>query len=267
MSRAAGRKWVTRFAGSVPKHSEFPASNEDRFVASDEQQRYVVSDGASESFNSALWAETIVEAWFSRRPRKSFFTWLHRAIDRYESQSDRASMSWSQEAAFARGSFASLLACEARPDSSLVITAIGDSLAVLVRDGTIVSSFPYENFEQFQQRPTLLSTIYERNQTTTIRDGIRSMRNGEECGPCHVTWRPETSGDWFVLLMTDALGQWLLDDSAQASSDRLGRLMRLSNEQELADLVEEARSEHSMRRDDSTVIVLWGREYADATAP
>ena len=131
------RRLTTLFKGTVPKHLDFPEANEDKVRTCDSRQVYVLSDGASESYNSSLWADVIVEAWFKSPPRRNFIRWLRNAIGEYESRSDMANMSWSQQGAFERGSFASLLALNWTAESTLRVTAVGDSMAILVSDGRI----------------------------------------------------------------------------------------------------------------------------------
>src|SRR2546423_200297 len=137
MTSSAQIRLATLFTGTVPKHSAFPEANEDKLRTCDDRQVYVLSDGASESYNSLLWAEVVVDSWFRGPPLRSLLRWVRNAIQQYESRSDRAKMSWSQEAAFERGSFASLLSVHWSRESSLRVSAVGDSIALLVADGQI----------------------------------------------------------------------------------------------------------------------------------
>lgn len=251
------KHWHALFSGAVPKDSAFPESNEDKLRISDENQLYVLSDGASESFNSALWADVLVESASTSLPHFRFTRWLKEAIATYEERSDLERMSWSQEAAFARGSFASLLVVELQGEG-ITLTAIGDTVAMLVENGTISRAFPYTYSAEFQQRPHLLSTLRSRHITPYFQEALRSLVAdksrvaGTGCKEC---WPYPASDDSFLICVTDALGEWLLrhDDKAQ---DRLHAVLDVRNQDDLTRLIEEARRDDGMRRDDSTLIII-----------
>jgi len=251
-----GKQWCALFAGSVPKDSAYPESNEDKLRICDDARKYVLSDGASESFNSQLWAEVLVQLASSCIPRTRFTRWLKDAIAKYEDRSDLANLSWSQEAAFARGSFASLLVVSLL-DDCIEIIAIGDTVALLTSDEGIVHSFPYSESEQFQQRPHLLSTLRSRHSTHFFREVLRSLIDGRgdpETG-CLARWHYPSTHTSTVICVTDALGEWLLRKD-ERSSDRLKALLSVRTQKDLAALVEKARLEDGMRRDDSSLILI-----------
>jgi hypothetical protein len=262
MTAVVPQRLTTLFKGSVPKHLEFPEANEDELRACDSEQLYVLSDGASESYNSSLWAKVLVEAWFRSQPRRNVLRWLRNAIQQYDCRSDTASMSWSQEAAFQRGSFASLLALHWTQDSDLRVTAVGDSIVVLVTDNQVTWSFPYKTAVQFQDRPHLLSTILRRNFGPFFVDAAQAIRANDPEGPCHanVPWR--SSKEDRLLCVTDALGEWLLRDGDD-QFDRMRRVLSVTCEDELVTLVEQERAAGAMRRDDTTLLIL--NSASDAT--
>ena len=70
MTTHVNRRLTTMFAGTVPKDLAFPNANEDKLRTCDSRQFYVLSDGASESYDSSLWAHLIVEAWVTALPKK-----------------------------------------------------------------------------------------------------------------------------------------------------------------------------------------------------
>jgi hypothetical protein len=261
MTSSVPRRLTTLFKGTVPKHSEFPEANEDKLRACDTRQVYVLSDGASESYDSSLWADIIVEAWFTSPPRRGFLGWIKNAIKEYESRSNMANMSWSQEAAFARGSFASLLALNWTPESDLRVTAVGDTVVLSVVDGQLHWSFPYTNAAQFRDRPHLLSTILQRNLNPFLVTAVQSIRANKEVGPCHARVPLDAGNNSRLLCVTDALGAWLLTDQ----DDRYGRIQRIlsvTSEDALITLVEEERAAGTMRRDDTTLLTLGEESHA-----
>jgi len=113
-----------------------------------------VSDGASVSFDSAAWSRILARR-YAQHPCFDD-TWVAAAIAAYAELHDRDSLPWMQQAAFDRGSFASLLGVTDRGDRQVAILAIGDSLAVLCDGDRVVASFPYEAPEQFDANPQLL---------------------------------------------------------------------------------------------------------------
>jgi hypothetical protein len=114
---------------------------------------------------------------------------------------------------------------------------IGDSLAVLDDGSEIRATFPYSEPEQFRANPLLLSTIQDRNAAIL---GANFTAH----------WRLE--GTSKIYCMTDAIGAWLLSDR----SDRMGHLRTLRKRAEFVALVEGARADGSMRRDDTTLVVF-----------
>jgi hypothetical protein len=94
------------FAASVAKYQQDSRLNEDAFGERASHGVYAVSDGASESFDSRVWSKLLVQL-FLRNPHVNE-RWLRRAVTVYAGLFDREAMSWSAQAAFDRGSFATL---------------------------------------------------------------------------------------------------------------------------------------------------------------
>lgn len=211
-----------------------PHLNEDATACANVKGVYAVSDGASESFASRRWARVLV-ARYVRRPVIDE-VWVAQAIGAYRVGFDRAAMPWSAQAAFDRGSFATLLGLQLGPDG-VSILGIGDSLAVLDDGAEICATFPYSESEQFRANPLLLSTNHD--------------ENTEILGADFTThWRLDATSKLFC--MTDAIGAWLLSDRPE----RMARLRALQTRAEFVALVEEARADGTMRRDDTTLLVI-----------
>ena len=143
-------------AYTVPKAQD--VQNEDRFASSD--LAHALSDGASISYDSALWAQ-ILCAHYVENPRLTK-EWLTGCISKFSAHHERASLPWHKEAAFDRGSFASLLGITFA-NAAIQIDAIGDSIAALCNGTTRIDSFPYKTPEQFDQEPMLLCTDAAKN--------------------------------------------------------------------------------------------------------
>lgn len=233
------------FAGQVPKDSSFPDANEDAFVLAADVGRVAVSDGASESFDSKTWAH-LLTARFVRHPELSA-SWLADAIADYLAQFDLAQMSWSKQAAFDRGSFATLLGVEEFLGNGTVdVICVGDSLAVLLDGVDFVDSFPYMRAEEFQQRPELFCT--------------NSTLNAFFCSPGfssrhHKIWRIEDRKAPIVLCMTDALGEWAIRH-AQEGRPVWQTLAEIEDISSFEALVIQERLINNMRIDDTTLVRL-----------
>ena len=219
---------------TIGKQVAEPHLNEDAIACADARGVYAVSDGASESFASRRWARVLVSRYL-RRPVVDE-AWLERAIAAYREGFDRAAMSWSAQAAFDRGSFATLLGLRIASDAVSII-AVGDSLVVLDDGVGIRATFPYGEPEQFRANPLLLSTIHASN--AAIVGAIPAAH-----------WTLDSASKLFC--MTDALGAWLLSDRAE----RMARLRTLGTHAAFVALVEGARADGSMRRDDTTFLVI-----------
>lgn len=230
------------FEAQVPKLETAPHEIEDAACSWPQRGLYAVSDGASESYHSASWARVLVRRFIAHPALGA--EWLAEAITEYNTGFDRAAMSWSAQAAFDRGSFATLLGLSvSRPEERVRLLAVGDSLAVLVSGGHLVASFPYERPEQFEARPMLLSTVSERNEALLRPANLQAMT---------AEWGLKGIVNPRIMLMTDALGAWLL----AGGDERVEELLTLPSAAAFSRLVTEERAAGRMRRDDCTLVVL-----------
>ncbi|WP_416050276.1 hypothetical protein [Cupriavidus basilensis] len=229
------------FVASVPKELDHPELNEDCFFADEDTGHFALSDGASESYDSQTWARLLT----SRYVAAPEFTpdWVESAVDMYRDRFDFDSLSWSQQAAFDRGSFATLLTLACRSDSNeLDVFSIGDCLAVHCVEGRMSDSFPFTQPEQFDARPELLST---RGEANAFVGQPLFYKN-------HTATWPFIPGAK-VLLLTDALGQCLLRDS---SGQMLRALLEVQELNEFERLVLALRATCAIRLDDTTLVRL-----------
>jgi len=233
------------FLGTCPKDNTMPESNEDYSVFDANRNRFALCDGASESFDSKLWGRILAEKYIGDNAVTQ--EWIRSAIDDYGSCHDRANLSWSKQAAFDRGSFATLLGVEHDPGHSTVeILAVGDTLAVLVDGTNMVESWPFSDPEQFKERPTLFCTLSEHNSFIDKKYFWNSSGKIFEL---------DRFSSPLLLCMTDALGEWTLRE-VQSGRDSLALLAGLSSEQQLIDLVPQERAAKRMKVDDSTLAIL-----------
>ena len=227
------------FQGSCRKDPFAQDVNEDRWQFSESRGTLALCDGASELFDSSVWAQILADK-YARDPAVTS-EWLTDAIAEYVSRHDFEAMSWSQLASYERGTFSTLLGAQYdRERRAADILAVGDSLAVLADGPAIVSCWPFSEPEKFRERPTLFSTLSEHN--VFISDG------------CHLAKRVArfdltTLETPLLVFVTDALGEWLLRQ-AQQRGDGLARLLAISSEEKLEDLVVRERQANRMR--------IWG---------
>jgi hypothetical protein len=222
---------------TVPKAADI--LNEDQYDA--EGDTFALSDGASISYDSALWAH-IVCARYVQSPHVTP-DWLDACIEEFNTHHVRATMPSHKEIAFDRGSFASLLGV--RPTGTAIhIDAIGDSLAVLCDGNVRKDSFPYRKVEQFDQAPMLLCTDSAKN--PIFEDGVLAdewMHN----------WQLEQLQSPRLLCMTDALGRWLL---SREGNDFTETLLSLETQEAFAKFVLDERQAGRLKRDDTTLLVF-----------
>ena len=121
-----------------------------------------VSDGASESFDSRTWARLLVARYMASQEVDP--AWLQAAVADYDAVYAGAALPWSQQAAYDRGSFATLLGViHDAANDSLEVLAIGDTTAVLLDGAHFFGSYPIQRAAEFEQRPQLLSTLAQHN--------------------------------------------------------------------------------------------------------
>ncbi|HEY1797186.1 MAG TPA: hypothetical protein VGG57_13835 [Stellaceae bacterium] len=204
-----------------------------------------LSDGASISFDSASWARILVRQ-YARDPCFDD-AWLAAALQEFAALHDRESLSWVQQGAFDRGSFASLLGVR-RWGARVEVLAIGDSIAVLCDADRVAATFPYESPEQFDQRPLLLSTNPTQNAFLAERDAKRDFT---------VAWDIGLLADPSVLCVSDALGHWIISHRNDEPSPIAG-LRDLKTRRAFARFVAHERAAGDLRRDDTTMLACWG---------
>jgi hypothetical protein len=236
-------RFRVEFAASVPKDATTPALNEDAWAHDDTMTCVALSDGASESFDSKSWARLLVDRYVN--DQRFDTDWVSQAVKGYVSQVDFDSLGWAQQRAFDRGSFATLLGLTlAENDVDLDVLSVGDSLAIHVRDGIVLDTYPFTHPEQFNARPKLVSTKSSSN-AFLAEPGF--------FGTCSKTWTVQP-GD-VIFAATDAVGQWFLSQM-HAETNVLDTLAEAMSDVDFSMLVERLRAEHQMKLDDSTLVRL-----------
>lgn len=207
--------------------------------------RLAISDGASESFDSKTWANLIVDE-FVFNPKFNS-SWLKKSIEFYINKFDQNTLSWSKQASFERGSFATLIGAEEFENHTAVdILAVGDSLAVLLEDYCAIETFPYTKAAQFTERPELFCTNPALNSFTEEADFFSRHLKTWQYGQLK---RPR------LLCMTDALGEWALR-KLEEGFPQWELLVSIDSVEKLTTLVTRERANKQMRVDDVTLVSI-----------
>jgi hypothetical protein len=131
-----------------------------------------------------------------------------------------------QQAAFDRGSFATLLDVVFSADWRAVrIVAIGDSILAFLDKQQVIRTIPYESPDEFEHAPELLSTNLFENRSLDILNAWHELHLASQEAPA-------------LLLMTDATWRWLMDDQTRAVT-----LLSICDDQSFASFVEQERAQ------------------------
>jgi len=174
--------------------------------------------------------------------------WVCEAADEFAHMHNRDAMSWNQQASFDKGSFASLLGLRRiRKPDQVQVFAVGDTIAALCDGDKVITSFPYQSADQFDESPQLISTRPSLNNFVTDTNFYADHT---------AIWNLSDYNEPAVLCVTDALGKWLLSRQAGEAS-RIALLKSIRNRYQLTTFVRREREARRMRRDDTTLLVLW----------
>jgi len=249
-------KVVSSFSES--KEIAFPESNEDSFSIS--KSCITLCDGASQSFASRLWSTKVAKNFAQRSVAITSGT-VNPIIHDYLSEIDVASLSWAEAVSFENGSFSTILRLSLRNDRKLLIESVGDCLCAYETPDRTVATFPYQKPEDFEANPNTLSSRCEHNKNLFAKIQKRSInmrvsrrflcnklrnRRQEKTAFSRVGYRNRT----FVLMMTDALGQWLCGDKQR----NFRKLSELVTEKDFRSLISELRERKEIRVDDTTLL-------------
>lgn len=231
--------WIPK-AGLSTEEYEDAFAPEETFERNDLSEfRCAVSDGATETSFSGLWARILCKAYLE----KDFDIkdlqkhWLEKVSGK--------DLPWYAEEKLESGAFATIVGLsihEEKKGLSWSVRAIGDSCFFHISEGKLVKALPLEKWEEFDFTPVLLST--------------RQSANKGILGKLEYVMGSCKRGDIFYL-MTDAIAKWFLHRQLQ-KEDAVALLEEIENEQQLKLFVEQARQEkdeqgrHMMHNDDVT---------------
>jgi hypothetical protein len=235
---------------SLPKQGYQPEEYEDAWAHT--AARLALADGASDAFESRLWAQALVQAFIHQSPelhRAALLDWLATPIQVWKEGIHWQQLPWYAEEKARRGAFATLLGVtfawpatdgtgEADATAPWAALAVGDVCLFQIRAEEVIVHFPVQRAVDFGTTPPLLSSRLDYN-----RRSLEALRTctGE-------SW----PGDLFVLA-TDALAAWFLRQ-VEAGARPWQCLIGLTADT-FAALVTSLRHEGVMRNDDVTLVL------------
>ena len=225
-----------RYALSTAKDPGIQESNEDAWAWDEVSSRAAILDGATESFAAQRWSGLLAEKWQSGDEN-----WVGAAQEAYAQAMEGVELTWAQEAAAERGSFATLASVRAVA-GGVELEIVGDSCVFLIKGNQIVRSAPFTKEAQFSSAPQALASA-------------SILAESNEKAVAQATWRLAINSGTVeeVLLATDAVAAWLLGDDRET---RLGQLHAVSDADAFRELVHAEREAGRLKADDSTIVRL-----------
>ena len=227
---------------------------EDAYAFDEAAGRAAVADGATDAFESGVWARLLVSTFVHAPPTFDapvFLEWLQGPARAWKATLNWSALPWyAEEKARTIGGLATLLGFrlgdKAHDDTKTVswsALAVGDACLLHVRKHDVLMRFPIENSDAFGATPALLSTRLQHDKTVIDAGGLHHYG-----GTCQ-------AGDLF-LLATDAMAEWLYS-LADLEDLKLG-WESVSNliEEDFEALIEELRTQSIIRNDDVTLLVM-----------
>lgn len=256
---------VSRFqirwkAFSVCKFGNMPDENEDAFYPKLTEGNFLLpnvfscalSDGATQTSFSSLWASLLVEETCQQRSEAL----AHNLNNIVESASDKwlgaltnINLPWHAEEKVKYGSFATLLWLTITPNSTPEsngiwnVVAIGDSCLFHVRGKKLLLSHPITNSACFNNHPLLISS--KQAQNSAIKENFSDFI-------FQGVWQ---ANDEFWLA-SDAMAQWLLSEIEvnHAPFEKLHSVIGTMDLNHFEHWISSLREEKQIKNDDTTLI-------------
>jgi len=219
--------WLPKDGNSIDDYED-AASPES--VSDETTQRFdcAIADGATESSFSGLWARILVEGLREESD-------VRKLRERFLACVENKTLEWYAEEKLLEGAFAAVAILSISEDGeaqgSWNVQAIGDCCVMHIREGQLVTSFPIDDPEAFNNSPVLLTSSMH---APSDQDAFTKISQ---------KW---CTGDKFWL-MTDALACWTLKRHRDYG-DSLQLLDTIDNVDALRELV---KSQRAMTDDDS----------------
>ena len=201
-----------------------------------------LSDGATESSFAREWARELVDAFVHRQlPWQEIYiraaTWLLPLQATWQQWLGQQDLSWFAKRKAGEGAFATFVSLEVFADLSWKSLAVGDSCLFVVRDRSLLKSFPLQTSHEFNHRPRLIGTnVNAANIHISQIQGV-----AQNCDRLY--------------LATDAIACWIFKQ-IEANQDPWLKLEEISTQDLFAKWVTELRDRHEIANDDTTLLCL-----------
>lgn len=233
---------------------------EDASAAASDAGRFAMSDGATNSSFSGLWARILVEDFIENPDYDLVHTdaFLTAAQVRWRTSPivqevrDRIAReplrSWSVEAKLAEGAFATFLGLTLVPSADDVTqwtaTAVGDTCLFHTRGSTMLETFPIDRSVKFGNVPPLLGSCMSLEQVgQTPRQQATGVARAGDC----------------LWMMTDALARWCLrqqEDGSEPWSEIETVVRAFDGEKRFTDWIADLRRHRRLHNDDVTLMLI-----------
>lgn len=236
------------FQGTHPKEIGEEKANEDSFAFSNDLAKFILCDGASESYNSQLWAKIICNSFIESDDIND--DWLNNAAKEYVLEHDFDNMSWAQLSSYQRGSFSTFTSINVDFVNKKIITRLfGDSFIFFFKKNN--GKYKYHktfDIPDFYANPTLISTKIELNRAIDF--------NKENSN--HYLDIPILSNDESIIAIcaTDALADWFYRAMMVIDHNKLVNIFLTINDRKFNKLVRFSRNRGSLKVDDTTLVIL-----------
>ncbi len=256
-----------RFFSAV-KGNDAPIASEDACVLSTDETRLALCDGASGSSLSRPWAALLAQQWIKdpfysvdansllqwlQEPRQRWFAWVQEiwrpSLDQRNNLTGNRPLAPDRvRRMLEQGAASTFLGIVLSPQTkTLRFASLGDTCFFIFRHDKATStwkcrlSIPFNSTASFSDRPPLLSSKLEDN----VAAALPYFRCEE---------KPFKNGD-ILLMATDALAQWLLDQLEQGQTEWF-MLLSLPDQRTFAAFVDEQRQNNQLQDDDTTLLVV-----------
>ena len=242
----------------VAKDLGFANEYEDAFCVGEKSGTAAIADGVASAVFSGLWSRIVTQALVDDPPdmndHGAFCTWLkeRRAVWLGQIDFPRLPMNLQAKLRQVGGAFCTLLWIKLSPTSVAAVStyrltahALGDATLFHVRDGAVLQSFPMTHSADFDLDPqSLCSVDWNRDQNLKFQ----SLETDCELGD-------------LLVLTTDAVAKWILSTLETGGAIDWQSYVWI-DEAAWAEAIESLRSNHLIRRDDSTMVLLSvGKEF------
>lgn len=228
---------------SVQKSGNKEEENEDAYAIGKNGNLIAISDGASDSFSSRIWAQLLSQEFINKpidfNNKEVFLAWLESIQQKWLEKIDWEKLPWFMEEKAKGGDFASLLTLTISEDRNRFISyAIGDSCLFILRENKYLT-FPIEKSNEFNNYPYLISSHGKNN------DHVFRKIKMLDC---------EIRENDIIIMATDSMAKWILQEY-EAGSDVSTQLTKMDSEL-FKDFVKGLRRSKELRNDDSTIILI-----------